>query len=63
MHAALGASVRKLSQETFNLGHFGIHKTGLMELLGKKKNHHILNNVQILCQEITVHIAAGKEKG
>lgn len=37
MHAALGASVRKLSQETFNLGHFGIHKTGLMELLGKKK--------------------------
>lgn len=51
MYAALGASVRKLSQETFNLGHFGIHKTGLMELLGKK-NHHILNSVQILCQEI-----------
>lgn len=40
MYAALGASVRKLSQETFNLGHFGIHKTGLMELLGKKKSPH-----------------------
>lgn len=53
IYAALEASVRKLSQETFNIGHFlHIYKIGLMDLLGKKKNHQILNSVQLLCQEI-----------
>lgn len=61
MYAALGASVRKLSQETFNLGHFGIHKTGLMELLGKKKSPHFEYCADSVPGD-TVHIAAGKEK-